>query len=159
MSVRFFFSFTLWMTCEMPLIHALPTLWIAPQNLPFRLSNSGYRMSAYLVGTNSIIKYASFICVEGWLLVTSIRTDSIVILFNSKRFCRNIDSYHFPKANAHLTKLYDIDVIILPVIIYPSSTGLRKLSSHPTIQLNHFLKTFFEKLFFIDPCHEWFSIK
>ena len=105
MSAQFFFSFTRWMTCEMPLIHALPTLWIAPQNLPFRLSNSGYRMSAYLVGTNSIIKYASFICVEGWLLVTSIRTDSIVILFNSKRFCRNIDSYHFSESQRPFDKI------------------------------------------------------
>lgn len=44
----------------------------------------------------------------------------------------------FPKANAHLIKLYDIDVIILPVIIYPSSTGLLKLSSHPTILAKSF---------------------
>ena len=52
-SVRFFFSFTLWMTCKMPLIHAQSTLWNAPQNLQFTLWNSAYGMSDHLVVTNS----------------------------------------------------------------------------------------------------------
>ena len=38
-----------------------------------------------------------------------------------------------PNASPHFTKLYDMDVIILSVIIYPSLTGDSKLASHPTI--------------------------